>query len=67
MCIWGGEGESALVPKINPGSPVPQRGRIGGAHFFKTRKKGRPRQPFTSPSSAMGVVTTKDQGQELSI
>lgn len=38
MCIWGGGGELALVPKINPGNPVPGRGGDGGAHVFKTKK-----------------------------
>lgn len=60
MRIWGGRGEFALVPKINPGNPVPGRGGDDRIHFFKTKKNKRPRQPFTSPSSEMGKA--KNQG-----
>lgn len=41
MCIRGGREELALIPKINPGNPVPGR---GGAYFLKTR----PRQTLIS-------------------
>jgi len=59
VCIWGGGGELALVPKINPGNPVPGRGGDGGAHVFKTKKNNRPRQPFTSPSHEMGKANSQ--------
>lgn len=58
MCIWSGGGELALVPKINPGNPVPGRGGDGRAHFETKRK--RPRQTFTSLSRETGKA--KSQG-----
>lgn len=60
----GRKGEGGLGPTIKTGNPVPGRGGIGRAYFFKLQKK-RPSSHSCHHQVGWEGQMAKDQGQEL--